>query len=136
MKIKQRIFEIIQVAKPNDKLSRIFDISLMSLIMLNVCLVIADTFTLRENLLKIFSHIETVSVIIFTIEYILRVWTADLLYPEKNTALTAAKDWINKQQKLRVPAFPNLLLKTYSSSCFTVTANRLLHQLCLIFKKL
>ena len=83
MKIKQRIFKIIQVAKPNDKLSRIFDISLMSLIMLNVCLVIADTFTLRENLLKIFSHIETVSVIIFTIEYILRVWTADLLYPEK-----------------------------------------------------
>ena len=84
MKIKQRVFDIIQVAKPNDIISRVFDISLLSLIILNVCLVIADTFTLPENIKIIFNIIEKVSVIIFTIEYVLRVWTADLLYPEKN----------------------------------------------------
>ncbi len=80
MKIKQRIFEIIQVAEPDDKISKVFDISLMSLIILNVCLVIADTFALKEITRKIFYYIETFSVIVFTIEYILRVWTADLLY--------------------------------------------------------
>lgn len=84
MKIKQRVFDIIQVAKPNDIISRVFDISLLSLIILNVCLVIADTFTLPENIKIFFNIIEKVSVIIFTIEYVLRVWTADLLYPEKN----------------------------------------------------
>ena len=84
MKIKERVFDIIQVAKPNDIISRVFDISLLSLIILNVCLVIADTFTLPENIKIIFNIIEKVSVIIFTIEYVLRVWTADLLYPEKN----------------------------------------------------
>ena len=84
MKIKQRVFEIIQDAKPGDKLSKTFDITLIALIILNVGLVIADTFALTATLRKIFSYVETVSVIVFTIEYILRVWTADLLFPGKS----------------------------------------------------
>ena len=84
MKIKNRLFEIVQVAKPNDKVSRVFDLTLLILIILNVFLVIADTFTLTETIKQIFSYIETFSVIIFTIEYVIRVWTADLLYPEKS----------------------------------------------------
>ena len=81
MRIKKRIFEIIQVAKPDDVISRIFDVTLISLIMLNVCLVIADTFTLQEKTKEIFEYIEKISVIIFTAEYILRLWTAELLFP-------------------------------------------------------
>lgn len=83
MQIKKRLFEIIQAANPNDKASRVFDISLMTLIIFNVFLVIADTFVLPETLKKISSTIETVSVIIFSIEYVLRIWTADLLFPDK-----------------------------------------------------
>ena len=83
MKIKQRIFEIIQAAKPDDRVSRIFDISLMALILLNVCLVIADTFTLTDEIKAVLSYIEFFSVIVFTAEYILRLWTADLLFPEE-----------------------------------------------------
>lgn len=84
MKIKNRIFEIIQAANPDDKASKFFDIGLIVLILLNVCLVIADTFSLPPRLQIISKYIETGSVIIFTIEYFLRIWTADLLYPEKN----------------------------------------------------
>lgn len=83
MNTKKRIFEIIQVANPDDKASRVFDICLMSLIIINVGLVIADTFNLSETIQKVFYWIEIVSVIIFTIEYLLRVWTADLLFPKK-----------------------------------------------------
>ena len=83
MQIKKRLFEIIQAANPNDKASRIFDISLMTLIVFNVFLVIADTFVLPDTIKKISSTIETVSVIIFSIEYVLRIWTADLLFPDK-----------------------------------------------------
>lgn len=87
MKIKKRIFEIIQTANPNDKASKIFDISLIALILLNVCLVISDTFVLPTNIQKISSWIENVSVVIFSIEYLLRIWTADILFPKKNILL-------------------------------------------------
>lgn len=89
--IKKRTFEIIQASKEHDFASRIFDICLISLILLNVCLVIADTFTLSQNVQKIFSYIETVSVIIFTIEYFLRIWTSDLLYPDKKRIVALLK---------------------------------------------
>ncbi|MBO4859572.1 MAG: ion transporter [Treponema sp.] len=91
MKLKQRIFEILQDPKPNDKVSKFVDITLISLIILNVCLVIADTFDLQEKVKTIFSYIETVSVIIFTIEYILRVWISDLLYPDKKYIVAKIK---------------------------------------------
>lgn len=91
MKIKQRIFEIIQIASPNDKVSKIFDISLIALILLNVSLVIADTFSLPLIVQKISGILEKISVIIFSIEYLLRIWTADLLFPKKNYFIAKIK---------------------------------------------
>lgn len=79
--IKKRTFEIIQIADEKDVLSKIFDVSIICLIILNVVLVIADTFDLPSSLGNIFNIIEVISVIIFTIEYVLRIWTSDLLYP-------------------------------------------------------
>lgn len=81
-KVKQRLFDIIQAADDNDTASRIFDICIILLIILNVVLVIADTFEMPPVLTRISEIIEVVSVVIFTIEYILRVWTSDLLYPQ------------------------------------------------------
>lgn len=83
-KIKKRVYEIIQAGKENDIASKIFDICLIVLILINVCLVIADTFNLPEKVRLISYYIEVVSVIIFTLEYFLRIWTADLLYSDKN----------------------------------------------------
>ena len=82
-KLKRRVFEIIQSGNQGDAASRAFEISLIVLILVNVCLVIADTFTLPSSVQAVSSHVEVVSVIIFTIEYMLRIWTADLLYPDK-----------------------------------------------------
>lgn len=83
-KIKKRIFEIIQAANENDIASRIFDVGIICLIILNVVLVIADTFNLPDMVSNIFGVIESVSVIIFTTEYLCRLWTSDLLYPKVN----------------------------------------------------
>ena len=90
-RIKKRLFEIIQPGEENDIPSKIFDICLILLVLLNVCLVIADTFNLPEKVQIIFKHIEIVSVIIFSIEYILRIWTAELLYPEKKWIVAKIK---------------------------------------------
>lgn len=54
----------------------------MTLILLNVTIVFAYTFTLPSTIIPIFRSIENVSIFIFSLEYILRVWTADLLYPD------------------------------------------------------
>lgn len=81
-KIKKRTFEIIQAGKDGDIPSKIFDIFIVALIILNVITIIIETFTITNTERYIIQQIEMVSVIIFTVEYLLRVWTSDLLYPD------------------------------------------------------
>lgn len=81
-KVKARVFKIIQAADEGDLWSRIFDISIIALILINVIIVIMDTFTLPPSVKYVSRIIETISVIVFTIEYLLRMWTSDLLFPE------------------------------------------------------
>lgn len=79
MKYKKRIFEIIETAKSDDKASRIFDLFLVFLIITNILAVILATVgSIDASLRSFFWWFELVSVILFSIEYILRVWTADL----------------------------------------------------------
>lgn len=79
--LKQRLFELLQPSRSNDRLSRLFNLLLLSLIFLNAGIVVAYTFPLSSTHLRFFHIVENLSVCIFTLEYILRLWTADLLYP-------------------------------------------------------
>lgn len=81
-KFKRRVFDIIQSAKEGDIASKVFDMFIISLIILNVIIVMAETFNLPDDVSKVLSVIDTVSVIIFTAEYALRIWTANYMYPE------------------------------------------------------
>lgn len=75
--IKKRLHSIVQVAGAGDTVSRWFDILLMSLIALNVLAVILETVPeLHEAFETWFEWFELFSVIVFTGEYLLRVWTA------------------------------------------------------------
>lgn len=80
--LKRRIFEIVEVAQKGDVLSRIFDIVIMFLIVGNGVISVVRTFNIPPLINQIFYYIEFVSIIIFTIEYLCRLYTADLLYPE------------------------------------------------------
>lgn len=82
MSIKERIYNLIRDDDENDLASNIFDGVIITLIVVNVAIVIAQTFSISETAQKIFNWIELVSVIIFSIEYLLRVYTADLICPE------------------------------------------------------
>jgi len=76
MKIKKRLYEILEVAKQGDRASRAFDIFIMSLIFLNVVAFVIETVpAARESAGQMFWWFEVVSVLIFTVEYLLRVWT-------------------------------------------------------------
>lgn len=80
-RVKQRTYEIIQAGEKGDIISKAFDIFIIGLIIINVIAIIIDTFTIPESVKSALSIIEAASVVIFTIEYLMRLWTADLLYP-------------------------------------------------------
>jgi voltage-gated potassium channel len=78
-RLKQRAYEIIAAATPDDYFSKIFDVSILFLILINVIASVLSTVQkLSSEYNLLFSHLETVSVIIFTIEYLLRLWTVTL----------------------------------------------------------
>ena len=82
-KLKQRVFEVIQPAAEGCIASRVFDVAIMVLIAGSIVSVFATTFSLSKTELRCFGAFETVSVLIFTVEYLLRIWTADLLHPDE-----------------------------------------------------
>ncbi len=81
-KTRKRIFEIIQIGSSEDLPSRIFDIGLVIVILANIAVLILDTFDELNAYDGLFRAVEIVTVLLFCVEYALRIWTADLLYPE------------------------------------------------------
>ena len=77
-KTKRRIFEILDMATKGDTISRVWDIFIVTLIILNVAAVIFETVpSIKSKSGGFFDVFEFVSVMIFTIEYILRLWSAN-----------------------------------------------------------
>lgn len=75
-KVKERIFKILEAASARDSLSRAFDVFITTLISLNVIAVILETVkTLSSQYVLFFRIFEVSSVLVFTIEYLLRLWT-------------------------------------------------------------
>ncbi len=73
---KKRIFDIIQIGQRGDLPSRVFDIFIVVAILLNITTLILETFDELEDYTTLFKVIESVTVFIFCVEYILRIWTA------------------------------------------------------------
>ena len=78
---KKRIFDIIQIGNDNDWPSRMFDAVCIVMILCNLFIAIFETFDSSQPYLQVLEVLELVTVIGFTIEYILRIWTAEYLYP-------------------------------------------------------
>ncbi|MCL2762690.1 MAG: ion transporter [Treponema sp.] len=76
--IRQRIYEIIDNdPKDRDKASSLFDWIMMVLIWLNVAVVIIGSVNeIHDKYRVFFTYFELFSIAIFTIDYLLRLWTA------------------------------------------------------------
>lgn len=79
---KKRIFDIIQIGFDEDWQSRAFDIVLMILILVNLFISFFATFDSAEPYMGVLGVIETVTAVAFAVEYGLRIWTAEYLYPD------------------------------------------------------
>ena len=73
---QRRVFEIIEKGQADDRVSHYCDLLLFALIVLNllaVCLETVDSLYAQHR--TVFTLIELISVSIFSIEYVLRIWS-------------------------------------------------------------
>ncbi len=73
---KRRIFETLEKGEGDDRLSKRFDIFILTLILLNVAAVILETVDGVYNTMpEVFYYFELFSIVIFSVEYLGRLWT-------------------------------------------------------------
>ncbi|MCL2638703.1 MAG: ion transporter, partial [Oscillospiraceae bacterium] len=82
LRLKRGICNIIRDDGQKSLANRVFSNFITLLIVINIVMVLIELVAdLSEDDLIFFAFAEMVAVIIFTIEYLLRLWTADMLYP-------------------------------------------------------
>ncbi len=89
--LRKRIFDLIQIGHTADPVSRAFDVGISAVIILNITALILKTFDELEPYYSILDVVELVTVIIFIIEYALRIWTSDFFYPGLTRGRAALK---------------------------------------------
>ena len=95
MNLKQRVWSILEAAEEGDRLSRAVDICILSLIFLNVLAVILGSVpSIQKRFSSAFSAFELFSVVVFTIEYLGRLWSCvvDGRYRRSRTAALLKQD--------------------------------------------
>lgn len=83
---KQKVFNVIQIGDKSNHISRLFDIFITVTILSNIVVTFLQTFDELHYLNTFFNAVECITLMIFCGEYILRIWTADYLYPDKTEA--------------------------------------------------
>lgn len=75
--LRTRVAELLEVRHDTDKLSKFFDLFLVSLILLNVLAVVIGTVeSVANEYHAVFHYFEIISVIVFSLEYLARVWVS------------------------------------------------------------
>ena len=80
---KRRVFDIIQIGRDQDRPSIMFDFFIAGVIMLNLFVTLFETFDASLPYMSVLKVIDLITMLIFAVEYGLRVWTAEYLYPKK-----------------------------------------------------
>lgn len=88
---KKRIFDIIQIGQREDLPSRLFDYILATIILISCAIMFLDTFALFRPYRSVFRVMEMISLAVFLLEYILRIWTSQYLYPDMKKGAAALR---------------------------------------------
>ena len=91
MNIRRKTYEILQPDNGTSVLSRAFDWLITALILVSVVIVFLATFDLPPRALRALVIFESVASIVFTVEYFLRIATADFLYPQSGMIASRVK---------------------------------------------
>ncbi len=84
LKRRQRLFQIIDVGYDLDRISRAYDYINVAAIVLNLVVSILHTYDfIRERYASILVAVEAITVAFFVVDYVLRLFTARVMYKEK-----------------------------------------------------
>lgn len=90
--MKEKIHNILKKGDKGERISRIFDFSIMWLIILNVIVLVLESMpSLKTGYESYFHYFEIFSIIIFTIEYVLRIYVSNITHPSGNHFYSALK---------------------------------------------
>ena len=95
LEFKEKLFTFLHHTKRWSRATYIFQVSIITLIILNVIMVIAETFSLPDTWQAILYYFEVFSVIVFSIEIVARIYTADLLYPKLSPFKARVRYFLN-----------------------------------------
>jgi voltage-gated potassium channel len=74
-RLQRKFYLTLEVARPDDKFSQIFDYFFVGLVLLNIIVVCLETVdSIQAQYQTIFYRFESFSIVFFTIEYLLRLW--------------------------------------------------------------
>ncbi|MGN0832422.1 MAG: ion transporter [Kiritimatiellia bacterium] len=89
--MKRTIFEIIQPDRGTSRVSRFFDAFITMLILGSVISVYVATLALPPVWQRAITIFDYGVSLLFTVEYLLRVWTADCLYPRSSRLMSRVR---------------------------------------------
>ena len=73
--LRKQVYEIVEGVDSTDRRSRVFHLVIFGVILINVAAMILETVRpIYEGMPQLFSHVECLSVAVFTVEYVLRMW--------------------------------------------------------------
>ncbi len=88
--IKEKIFRLVQKGAHGQRMNRHFDYFIMSLILLSVISIILESITeINNDYGEILGYFDLFAVIIFSIEYLMRLYVSDLTHPSSNKIKSA-----------------------------------------------
>ena len=92
MRIKERIYKLVETGEHGQKINRLFDYVIMTLIILSVISIILESINeIDEKYYRLLIGFNVFSVIVFTIEYLLRLYVSDISFPSETRIKSALK---------------------------------------------
>ena len=82
--LKRKVFLVLQPDRGDSSISKAVDIFITVLILGSVVSVFMATFDMPPSVQEFMSWFDAIVSIIFTVEYALRLWTSDCLYPGRS----------------------------------------------------
>lgn len=90
--IKQKAFHLVEKGSHGARINIMFDYSIMGLIVLNIIAVILETIpSIKAVTGNVFRVFEIISVVIFSNEYLIRIYVSDITHPSDSRIKSAFK---------------------------------------------
>lgn len=90
--IRRRVYQVLEQGPVGDHVSVVVDRALVTLILVNlVAIALESVPSIEDHYLPIFEAIEYFSLVVFTIEYFLRIWCAVEHWPHRELVPTRAR---------------------------------------------